>query len=248
MTRAYGQVKVTTDREYLRLQFPSALSQAFYGKRQFFKALGRVDSEQNRKWAEAIAARIQADIDHPDSLFDKSLKKYLAICDAGVLKTNTQLTLENLWIEFVEYKFRIGKICETTYKTRYKRTFTNWLKPYFSEHLSHDLAEKVVFELLEQHISKAHLKQLISVLTEACNRAIQQGKIAQNFFAGLAENIKLTKKSNQLQEEEDYKAFSKEERTTIVQAFYLSDKKSERQIADLIAFLFLTHFATESAF
>lgn len=247
--KSYGQVKVTTNNGYLRLQFSSALSRSFYDKRQFFKSLGRPDSEQNRKWAEAIAKRIQADIDHPDILFDTTLKKYLAIHDAGVLRTNSQsLTLENLWTEFVEYKYKIGKISETTYQTRYKRTFTNWLKPYLNETLSYPLAEKIVIELLEQQVNRTNLKKLISALQEACNRGIQQGKLAQNFFLGLAEDIKLAKKSNQLQEAEDYRSFSQEERNIIVQAFYLSDKKGERQIGDLIAFLFLTGCRLGEAF
>lgn len=72
-------VKISTDKDYLRLQFPSALSKQLYGKRQFFKSLGRQDTPENRRWAEGLAARIQADIDHPDveTLFDPSLKKYL---------------------------------------------------------------------------------------------------------------------------------------------------------------------------
>ncbi|NJM86929.1 MAG: DUF3596 domain-containing protein [Hydrococcus sp. RU_2_2] len=66
-------VTISTDKGYLRLQFPSALSRAVYGKRQFYKALGRSDTKQNRQWAEAIAAKIQADIDRPDDLFDPTL-------------------------------------------------------------------------------------------------------------------------------------------------------------------------------
>lgn len=248
MTRGYGQIKISTDKGYLRLQFPSALSQAFYNKRQVFKSLGRRDTEQNRKWAEAIASRIQADIDHPDILFDKTLEKYLAVCDLGVLANSKSLQLGEFWDDFVEYKYKIGKIAETTYRSRYKRTFTNWLSPYFAENLSHDLAERLVIDLLEKQVNRTNLKKLISALKEACDRAIKLEKLSQNFFTGLTDDIKLVKKSNQLQEEEDYKAFTQEERNTIVQAFYLSDKKSERQIADIISFLFLTGCRLGEAF
>lgn len=63
-----NRVRISTDKDYLlRLQFPSALSKQLYGKRQFFKSLGRQDTPENRKWAEGLAARIQADIDHPDA-------------------------------------------------------------------------------------------------------------------------------------------------------------------------------------
>jgi integrase len=78
-SKGYGQVRVANDKGYLRLQFSTALSKTFYGKYQFFKGLKRKDTETNRQWAEAIAARIQADIDHPDRLFDPTLAKYLEI-------------------------------------------------------------------------------------------------------------------------------------------------------------------------
>lgn len=245
-----SQVKVSTDKGYLRLQFSCSLSRAFYGRRQFFRPLGRRDTEQNRQWAEAIALRIQADLDHPDKLFDPSLDKYLGIAveDYNWTPPSQSLTLGELWQEYIEYKYRLGKIAETTYRTRYKRTFSNWLKPYYQKKLSFDLAEQIVKELLEKQVNKVNLKKLLSALKEACDRAIGQGKITRNYFTSLIENIRLSKKSNQLQEEEDYKAFTKEERNAIVEAFSLSDKQSERQIADLIAFLFLTGCRLGEAF
>lgn len=242
-------VTISTDKGYLRLQFPSSLSRIFYGKRQFYKALGRTDSKQNRQWAEASAAKIQADLDHPDNLFDPSLKKYLgAIAELAINSHLQPPTLESVWLEFVEYKFGIGQIAETTYRTRYKRTFSNWLKPYYKEHLSERLAEKIVIDLLNKPVNAVNLKKLVSALEDACDRAIRQEKLAKNYFAQLAQTIKIPKKSLQLLEEEDYKAFTKEERDLIVQSFYLSDKKSERHIGDLVAFLFLTGCRLGEAF
>lgn len=131
-----GRVKVTCDKGYLRLQFPTALSRKLYGKRQFFKGLGRQDNPEDREWVERIAARIQADLDRPDceKLFDPTLSKYFDV----KVKTNIVLhpatlnaiALKDIWLEFVNYKRKSGQISETTYKIRYNRTYANWLKPY----------------------------------------------------------------------------------------------------------------------
>jgi integrase len=245
-----AQVKISTDKGCLRVRIPSAISKIHYGKKEFYKALGRTDSEKNRQWAEAIALKIQADIDHPDNLFDPSLQKYLGV-KVATRSINSQLSppaLKDIWLEFVEYKYRIGQIGETTYRTRYKRTFSNWLEPYYKEPLSSQLAEKIVIDLIAKQVYAVNLKKLISALEDACDRAIAQGKLAQNYFAGLTKTIRTPKKSLQLQEEEDYKAFSKQERDAIVQAFYLSDRKAERHIGDLVAFLFLTGCRLGEAF
>ena len=160
-----NRVKISTDKDYLRLQFPSALSKQLYGKRQFFKSLGRQDTAENRKWAESLAARIQADIDHPDveTLFDPSLKKHLRIKVENVIlhPTSTTIKLQELWTEFCNYKYKTGKIFETTYKTKYTRTFSNWLRPYFEEYISQELAEKIVFDLQKQGVNKTNLRKMI---------------------------------------------------------------------------------------
>jgi len=248
-----GQIKVSVDKGYLRLQFPSSLSRKLYNKRQFFKGLGRKDTAQNRDWAERIAARIQADIDHPNcaTLFDPTLGKYFDVKINNIVLhpvISALPKLKDVWLEFVEYKRKSGLISETTYRTRYNRTFANWLKPYLDETLSYELAEKILFELLKSGINKANLKKLIAALKEACNRALNKGNINQNFFADLGGNIKVAKKSRQLSDEEDYRAFSVQERDIIIEAFKQSDKKAEKKIADLVEFLFLTGCRLGEAF
>jgi len=173
-----GRVKITCDKGYLRLQFPTALSRKLYGKRQFFKGLGRQDTPENHEWAERIAARIQADLDHPDceKLFDPALSKYfdIKVTTNVVLHPATidAIELKDIWIEFVDYKRKSGQISETTYKTRYSRTYANWLNPYMARPLSYELAEGILFGLLETGINKPNLKKLISTLKQACDRAV----------------------------------------------------------------------------
>ena len=244
-------VRVTSDKGYLRLQFQSELSRQIYGKRQFYKSLGKSDTKENRKWAGRIAARIEADLLHPDAqnLFDPTLEKYLGVRVAiAATAVSESVQLQVIWHDFCEYKLKTGQICETTYKTTYRRNFTNWLFPYLEEEVSSDLAERIVFDLLSQNVNKVNLKKLISALKAASDRAIAQGKLTQNYFVGLADNIKTLKKSQQLSEEEDFRAFTREERDLIIDAFITSDKASERQISHLIAFLFLTGCRVGEAF
>ena len=94
----------------------------------------------------------------------------------------------------------------------------------------------------------ALLRVMISALKEACDRSINQGNLNRNYFAGLKENIKPPKRSKQLIEEEDYRAFTREERDIIIDTFKTSHKDSERQIANLVEFLFLTGCRLGEAF
>ncbi|MGL4617766.1 MAG: tyrosine-type recombinase/integrase, partial [Chroococcidiopsis sp.] len=251
--RKSGFVKVCTDKNILRLQFPRQLSLSIYGKSQFYKGLGKQDNPKNRQWAESIARLIQADLDHPDAsqLFDPSLEKYLG-SKLGISKITThpanRVTLGSIWEDFAEYKFRSGAIAETTYKTKYKRTYLNWLTPYLDELLTQELAEKIAFDLLSSGINRVNLKKLLAALKEACDRAIGKGTINRNFFVGLANNIKVERRSKQLTDEEDYRNFTKQERDIIIQAFRDSDKAGEQNIADMIEFLFLTGCRLGEAF
>lgn len=243
-------IKVGTDKGILRLQFSRKLSRDAYGKNQAYKSLGRSDTPENRRWAENIARHIQQDIDHPDNLFDLTLEKYLGIkiniASSPLVEAKAELTIGELWLEFAEYKLKTRQIHQTTYKAAYMRMYLNWLKPYFNSHLSRELAEKIVFEL-SQTAHKGNLKKLLGLLAEACDRAVHNEWISKNYFFGLRDTIKPSKKSKQLTEE-DYKAFSIEERDIIIKTFYNSNRNRERQAAPLIEFLFLTGCRIGEAF
>lgn len=179
-----------------------------------------------------------------------TLEKYLGIkinlASSPLVETKAELTIGELWLEFAEYKLKTRQIHQTTYKTTYMRMFFNWLKPYFNKPLSRELAEQIVFEL-SQTVYKGNLKKMLGLLAEACDRAVHNEWISKNYFFGLRDSIKPSKKSNQLIEE-DYKAFSKEERDIIIETFYTSNRNRERQAAPLIEFLFLTGCRMGEAF
>jgi integrase len=142
-------------------------------------------------------------------LFDPTLEKYLGVkINSNIVQlpgAKPELKLGELWLEFAEYKLKTGQIHETTYLTRYKRTFLNWLKPYLDESLSRELAETIIFEV-SKNANKDNLKKMIGALSEACERAIHNGHLSKNYFWRLQDTIKSPKKSQQLTEEEDYRA------------------------------------------
>ena len=67
-----GQVGIGAERGNLRLVLPRAL----YGGKQKYLYLGYADTPENRVKAQAVALRIQSDLEHPDNLFDPTLEKY----------------------------------------------------------------------------------------------------------------------------------------------------------------------------
>lgn len=244
-------VRIQTDKGSLRLQFSSRISQQFYQKRQFYKTVGRSDTLENRQWLEGICRRIQADLDHPDGLFDPSLEKYLGIkvnSSIILLPTTTNPTLGELWEEFCNWKLSTKQICQTTYQNRYKRTYSNWLTPWVNKEIDLDLVNDMIFVLMKAENYKPNLKKFFNALVEMGERAVRLEKLSKNFFNETKDIVIKNKKSSQLKEVEDCRAFTLEERDIIIKSFKTSPKAGERQITDLIEFLFLTGCRLGEAF
>ena len=239
-------MRVNLNGQYLRLQFSSRVSRQYFNRRQFLKPLRRKDTPENRIWSEMICLRIQADLDHPDRLFDPSLKKYLALTDEEPVSQG--ICLQELWDKFCQWKLMTTKIHQTTYQTRYK-TFTNWLKPWLTKPVSRELTNEIIIGLMNQENHKPNLKKLFSCLHSMGEWGLRQELISKNYFIECKEvNIKQLKKSFQLSEIDNYKAFSINERDIVIESFYSSDNRSEQQISSLIEFLFLTGCRLGEAF
>lgn len=240
-------VKVTADKGLLRLQFSSNFSRQIWQRRQFFKSLGKKDTPDNREWALRIALNIQHDFKNGE--FDPSLEKYLG--DRQSVKPKYGITLGQLWDDFALYKLNIGQIHQTTYNARYNRTFRNWIKPWLDEIPCDRLVDLMASQLIQSENYKPNLKKLFFALVEMGERATKLEKINKNYFNGLtdiAKNIKHGKKSQQLSAMQDYRAFSKNERDLIIQCFYESKLYTERRLAELVEFLFLTGCRVGEAF
>jgi integrase len=240
-------VKLGVDKGILRLQFSTRVSRDYFGKRQFYRSLGRPNNPYNRQWGLSICQKIQLDIDHPDNLFDPTLKKYLA--NTKSYEPRLLPTLETLYKDYVKWKIDTGRISETTLKTRYERMYWHWLTPFLKEPVNPELVSRIAKDLKAKNLCKINLKKLFSALSEMGERAVRKGFIIKNYFYELKEiDLRIVKKSSQLAEEENYKAFTLEERDLIVDTFKNSPKKSDNRIADLIEFLFLTGCRLGEAF
>ncbi|MDZ7963111.1 MAG: tyrosine-type recombinase/integrase [Aulosira sp. DedQUE10] len=239
-----ADIRVGSDKGNLRLQFSTRISQQFYRKRQAYKGLGRSDTPENQKWANQIAARIQADIDHPDgACFDPTLTKYLKI---KKLTKITQLhnliqppQLGELWHEFVDWKLETKQIQKTTYKKNFV-VYTNLIKDFLDSELNIETANNLIRHLSLKQSNQQQIKKLFGLLSSMCQRAMSNQQLTLDYFLEIKKTYILSKKSQQISDLEDYRAYTLQERDLIIQAFRNSEQASIRHGADLIEFLFLT--------
>ncbi|AUT03574.1 integrase [Nostoc sp. CENA543] len=244
-------VRLGVDKGSLRLQFNSRVSQQFYGKRQKYIGLGRSDTNDNRNWAEGITRRIQKDIDYQNGInFDPTLNKYLEL-KSNVVNLPGSLpipTLKELWEEYVNWKVDTKQISNGTRIGRYEGSFVYLLKNYLNKPLTEELAQTIIDDLCARRTNSDSIGKLFSALSSMSQRAINNGTLKKDYFAEIKKFYKPQKKSKQLQEEEDCRAYTIKERNLIINSFYSSQKPSFRQLAELIEFLFLTGCRPGEAF
>ncbi|MDZ8054874.1 MAG: tyrosine-type recombinase/integrase [Aulosira sp. ZfuVER01] len=245
-SKQFTDVNVGTDKGTLRLQFSTKISQQFYGKRQAYKALGgRKDTPDNRQWAEGIARRIQEDIDYQNGVnFDPTLAKYL---DIKPLATVTQLPtakplpkLRELWEEFSEWKLSTGAIEKTTYENNYLCKYPNLLKPYLDKPLDNETALEIIKDFLAKDKNRSEIKSFLGILSGMCQRAVNQKILPEDYFLEIKKHYKVPKKSKQLSEAEDYRAYTIEERDLIIDYMRNHQRTTISGMSDIVEFLFLT--------
>ncbi|BAY30922.1 hypothetical protein NIES2107_27700 [Nostoc carneum NIES-2107] len=239
-----ADIRVGSDKGNLRLQFSTRISQQFYRKRQAYKGLGRTDTPENLKWANQLAARIQADIDHPDgSCFDPTLAKYLTIKQLTTISQLQNLIqpplLGELWHEFVDWKLQTKQIHKTTYKKNFV-VYTNLMNEFLEAELNLDTANNLIEQLSAKQSNQQQIKKLFSLLSNMCQRAISNQQLTQDYFLEIKKTYNISKKPQKIANFEDYRAYSLKERDLIIQAFRNYEQPSIKHGADLIEFLFLT--------
>lgn len=255
-SRTFNKVTVSVDKGVLRLQFPNKLVNALKVngvKFSRYKSLGKREIEpstgiSNRPWAEAIASRIQSDLDHPDSLFDPTLVKYLDVkVDATItLKTQDTHTLSvgQLWEDFMSYHLP-GKSAGTKY--RYQNDCVAKLKPFWDCPIDRETAHSMRAAFLEKPSSAAKLA--MQLLTKAVNWAVEEEKIfvSKNPFGSMAESLKggQTRLNKLTGLPTSYVAFTQKEVRMILDA-YLGDSINSRY-HDFFKFKFLTGCRTGEA-
>lgn len=175
-------------RNNIRLQFPAAISERMgKGKRQTYRSLGRKDTPENRVYANAIASRINADIQHPETLFDVSLEKYLGVKTSKPDVEETVLTIGELWELFIPYHLSGKK--EST-KFNYSTHYQSKVKPFWNYPVNQETANLIRQSFLE--VSSETCQRTLQVLKNAYDWAIRQGKVTAkaNPFLGIAKELK----------------------------------------------------------
>lgn len=239
------------------MQFPTKLVKAIAGagiKFSRYKSLGKreIDPEtgtSNRPWAEALASRIQADIDHPDGLFDPTLAKYLDVkldAIAAILETTApkSFTVGQVWESFLEYHLP-GKSAATKY--RYQKNCGSKIKPFWDAPINRETANDMRAVFLEKPCSTNKLA--MQLLKKAVDWVIDEEKIsiAKNPFNGIAEGLKGgEKRVNKVTGlPNDYVAFTQDEAKMILDAYLACS--TNRKYYDFFKFKFLTGCRTGEA-
>lgn len=188
-------VKVTKDsRGHLRLQFSSSMSREIWKKRQHYKSLALIDSEENRIKAESIANQIEHDIKF--GKLDASLEKYSIVSQAAENAENTHhyygsnLTLTSLYNKYLEY-IRPQK-AETTFRRKYVILYGSTLAK-----CPQDLREaaKIQSTIVELRCSQ-HAKALLGTLFDAIEWAKINDFVPKDFpnsYKFYQENIRTKK-------------------------------------------------------
>jgi len=240
-----GIVKFDTDRGRLRISLPLKLvnnlaAQGYKVNRYHYTGL-EVSPQNEFKVAE-IVEMMNQDLANPHIPFDASLKKYFdllkpKISGAGktfVLNSTPVTTLGNVWDDWLNVKK--PQVEASTFNVRYRR-YTSLLKPFLELPINQETATEIVSHLQSQKDSD-NAKNCFNQLKRAVSLKVDNGEISFNPFSYYENPIKKKKKTSILTDEEDRKAFSREDMEVIIKAFYEHPKCVD--YAPLVEFLFLT--------
>ncbi|MCC5661777.1 site-specific integrase [Nostoc sp. XA010] len=257
-----NQVTFGTNGNYLRIQFPSTLSQQIWGVKQKYFSLGIIDSPENRLKATQIAITIQNDILAEN--LDATLNKYLL--ETRVIE-NTQSNLDEITVcqskqlglieIYDKYcKYVKDKLAITTYLKLYRGLFYRILK-----NCSQDISQSLeIRNIIVNSCSIPNRKHLLGVVYYAIewaklNKLIPEDtdNIFDRYMKDIIVNDKVIKMLKmkklkpslvreqaeesgvRLENDPDYRAFTREEAEAIIEAF-----KDYGYWSDVTKFLFWT--------
>lgn len=131
---------------------------------------------------------------------------------------NTPKTLSELWECYVEHKREVGHNGKPISESTLKRDYGKVSKRLAKLPSNIDYPQKAV-EIKEWLLGKAGLsnetvRRMLVQLNAACKWALKSGLIEENLFADLPRPAKVTRSDS-----DDYRAFSAEERDSIIGAF-----------------------------
>jgi integrase len=238
-------IAVGLDKDYLRLSWSKRIKDTFYQGKRYMPLKRKISEPGVIDWVTRLVYAIQADIDHPDGLFDPSLEKYLGTekviakykSQSNVIdfpKGKPEPKLGELWEQYCDWVIKAGKMREGTLKTTH-RCFEQFCGSSKHRSLSKTLALEIQ-ETLNNHQSYPDGKiKIFTHLKKMSDWAIANNLLTSNPFTELELTI-----VKQPKKQDNYRGFTLEERDIIIKAFYDADKFKFRKFAEFIELSFLT--------
>lgn len=198
--------------------------------KQFHLSTGLRDTKSNRARVESLIAVIENDIFMGE--FDSTLHRYRKFSTAAQQQqqqktdeTITSVNLIDVWDRFTAYQSTQLEL--STIKSTY-----NSIKRYIKKFPTHSLDDAgLIRDWLLANTTKFMTHFILRHLAHACEWALINKIITENTF----KNFKISPPKKKF-DEEDYRAFTREQRDIIISAFEQHQKLSH--YSSLIKFLF----------
>jgi integrase len=245
-----GTVKVGVDKNSLRLQFPSAVSQKIWGVRQKYKSLGLSDTLENRLIADRLANDAQLDIAF-DRL-DPTLKKYSAFALEESSRKAKQIQpkipeLLNLYTQYIEVVIK-PRVRKSTFITTYSGQCLRLIKVCPDANIITDSVK--IFEAIKQKTTPYLTRKMLDILynlLEWCKRKKIVEVNALNPYKAYKKDVPGRGKQKKpkhiielgLDEDDDFRGYSPQEAEHIIQAFSQRGRTPDLY-KNLATFMFLT--------
>jgi integrase len=252
-TKRTGVVSVSVDGKVLRLQFPSKVSQAIWGTKQKYKALGLHNTPENMAKAQEIAAIAQMDLLRDE--LDVTLEKY-----SPFLLEKTIKKIEPAFPKLLELcqNYFEEKIYPNTAPGTHKKykVYLNAISRCPNANIIKDAVE--IKNYIRQVRTAPQTRSTLSFLYKVVKWAQRNQlipKSAENPYKELAEDVsgkpnyqkpQHIKKLIEDENEEDFRAYSPQEAVAIIEEFNYSGKP-QGVYKDFVEFLFLTGCRTSEA-
>lgn len=230
MGKILAGVGIEEYRGRLRLRLPRQVAE---GASRYIST-GLEASEENQRKVQIVAWEIEADIKNGRDIDLGEYKARFAPLPSPRISavaeqtaTRYEYNLRILWAEFTEFKR--PQLAETTVDSGYLR---------WANHIARlpvtDVREAVaVRDYLLKENSANTAKRAITHINACCNWGVKSGKIPENPFEGMAEDIRVI-----VPGEGDIDPFTREERDAILAAFRCHPK--HYRYYNYVKFLFLS--------
>ncbi|WP_426565281.1 tyrosine-type recombinase/integrase [Dapis sp. BLCC M172] len=213
--------------------------------------MGLKDTTHNRSRAESVVQVMNQDLRNPYGEFDATLERYLLMLKPNIsihgkttkLVGKRKVTIGDCWDDWLEIKRK--KLSSSTFIATYQKKFGGYIEQFRGFDISEETAKKVS-AFLSGINDKSAANKFINQLIQAVRLAVDKGELNHNPFSPYASMISLPKKTQELEDEENRKAFDLEDMETIIQA-YRKDYNT-LEYGQLTEFLFLTGCRPSEAF